>query len=210
MDRLIVMLAIVLMAPQVSAQASLWDRWSNLWRTPEQQGQRLFERGDFAAAAKFYRDPMHIGSALYRAGEFEAAAAAFGRVGSAEGAFNQGTALILQGKYEAAITAFDRALAAQPEWPAAMQNRAIAEARLNRLQNHEAQEATEVGADDVVFDSDKANKSEQTDQVTESGQGPSDQELRALWLNRSQTSPAVFLKAKFAAQLSVANSQVSR
>ncbi len=71
-------------------------------------------------------------------------------------------------------------------------------------------EATEVGADDVVFDSDKANKSEQTDQVTESGQGPSDQELRALWLKRSQTSPAVFLKAKFAAQLSMANSQVAK
>ncbi|MEN8166300.1 MAG: hypothetical protein ABFR65_02345 [Pseudomonadota bacterium] len=187
--------------------SSLIELWKNFWWTPEQQAQQLFEQGDFEQAAKLSRDPMRIGNALYRAVEFEAAAAAFGRVNTPAGAFNQGTALILRGQYEAAIAAFDRALATKPGWSMAEENRAIAKARLARKANPETQEATEVGADKIVYDNKKSKQSEQPDDTPQPGSTLSDQELRALWLQKSQTSPAVFLRAKFAAQLATRDSQ---
>jgi Ca-activated chloride channel family protein len=206
MGRLILLIALLQIAPATWAGNSLVNAWRDLWWTPEQQAQQLFERGDFEQAAKHSRDPMRIGIALYRAGEFEAAAAAFERVNSPAGAFNQGTALILRGQYEAAIAAFDRALETRPDWTAAQENRAIAEVRLARKANHETQEATEVGADEIVFDNKKGKHAEPTDDPSQQGSMLSEQELRVLWLKKSQTSPAVFLRAKFAAQLATQES----
>jgi len=58
--------------------------WAGLWLTPDQQGQRHFQRGEFAEAAQAFRDPMWQGAAWYRAGEFEKAAQAFARRDTAE------------------------------------------------------------------------------------------------------------------------------
>jgi Ca-activated chloride channel family protein len=71
--------------------------WAGLWFTPDQQGQRYFERNEFAAAAQAFRDPMWQGVAWYRAGEFEKAAQAFGRRDSAEASYNQGNAQLMLG-----------------------------------------------------------------------------------------------------------------
>jgi Ca-activated chloride channel family protein len=185
------------------AEGELKARWNDLWLTPAQQGQRAFDSGDFAAAAKHYQKPMQIGAAYFRAGEFEMAAAAFGRENTAQGAYNHGTALVMLGQYGAAVAAFNRALVDQPDWAEAEQNLAIAQARQAALEydNDQRTEATEIGADDVVFDDQGSNKENEDEITLDSNQGLSDQELRALWLKNSQTSPAVFLKAKFSAQL---------
>ena len=190
----------LVMAPVLPAQAAGWKDW---WLTPEQQGQRAFERGEYSEAADLFQDPMHIGVAWYRAGEFERAGSAFGRVNTPEAAFNQGNALVLQGQYAAALEAYDRALQLQPGWTEAQENRDIAEIRLARRQASSEQvgEATEIGADEVVFDLNQREGQGQDTIEVQSAQGMSDQELRALWLRKSQTSPATFLKAKFAAQL---------
>jgi len=84
------------------------------WLTPDQQGDRMMGRGEFAEAAKQYRDPPRIGTALYRAGEFKEAARAFGRLKTPEGHFNRGNALLMQGKYTEAVEAYEKALAARP------------------------------------------------------------------------------------------------
>ena len=207
MVRLIPMLLLLQLTPYAFADTSLIDQWKDFWWTSEQQGQRLFEQGNFEQAAKYYRDPMRVGNALYRAGEFEAAAAAFGLVNTPEGAFNQGTALILNGDYKTAIDALDRALAVRPDWKEAQENRAIAKVRLARLENHETQQATELGADEIVFDSKKPNQPDQRDDPAPQDSMLSDKQLRALWLKKSQTSPAVFLKAKFSAQIATRDSR---
>ncbi len=206
MGRLILLVTLLYVYSAAAADNSFVDRWNNLWWTPEQQGQRLLEKGDYVKAAKRSQNPMLIGNALYRAGEFEDAAMAFGRVNSPQGAFNQGTAMILLGQYEPAILAFDRALAAKPDWLPAIENRAIAEARLSSMQNQEVQMASEVGADDIVFSDKKSKSGDQVEDSTQQGAPLSEQALRALWLKKSQTSPAVFLRAKFAAQFANQNS----
>ena len=45
--------------------------WAGLWFTPDQQGQRYFDRGEYAEAAQAFHDPLWQGAAWYRAGEYD-------------------------------------------------------------------------------------------------------------------------------------------
>lgn len=172
------------------------------WLTPEQQAQRLFDRGEFAAAAERFASPQRRGAALFRAGEFKAAAGAFSRVNSADGHFNCGNALTMGGKYAEATEAYERALALRPDWPEAVNNLEIARLRAERTRQ-EGGDMTGgmLGADEIVFDTQKRDTQESGEEQVEAGQAMSDQELQALWLRRVQTRPADFLRAKFAFQL---------
>jgi Ca-activated chloride channel family protein len=175
--------------------------WWSLWFTPDQQGQRLMNRGEFQAAAETFRDPMRQGVAWFRAGEFEKAEQSFARLGTADAEFNRGNCLIMRGKYDQAVERFDRALELKPELEAARINRNIAIARAKLVEKKGGDMGQqEIGADEIVFDKNKKSGGQDTE--TEGSQPLSDSEMQALWLRRVQTKPADFLKAKFAYQLS--------
>ncbi len=185
--------------------ASLQADWANWWLTPDQQGQRLFEAGEFAAAAEKFTTPDRIGAALYQAGDFAGAAAVFGRTASAAGAFNRGNALVMGGLYADAIESYELALRKRPGWSEAEQNLAIALARKAALappEDDAGGTGGKLAADEIVFDdSGRVAKSEQ-EQVIEAGdQSLSEQAMRAMWLRRVETRPADFLSAKFSYQL---------
>lgn len=176
--------------------------WNALWFTPDQQGQRYFERGEFAEAAKIFRDPFRQGTAWYRAGEFEKSAQSFARRDIAEAHYNQGNAWLMHGDYAAAIVSYDRALEKRPDWKQPAENRAVAVARAKMVeQNGGDMGDQKIGADKTVFD--KKAKNEGQDTETAGGKTLSDQEIQALWLRRVQTRPADFLKAKFAYQQAI-------
>lgn len=173
--------------------------WAGLWFTPDQQGRRHFERGEFAQAAKAFREPMWQGAAWHRAGEYEKAAQAFARRDTAEAFFNQGDAWLMRGKYETAITCYDRALEKRPGWKEASENRALAAARQKRVEAPGGDMGDQKeGADGIVFDKNAKNEGQETEIA--GGKALSDQEMQALWLRRVQTRPADFLRAKFAYQ----------
>jgi Ca-activated chloride channel family protein len=173
--------------------------WAGLWLTPDQQGQRDFERNEFVAAAQVFHDPMWQGAAWYRAGEFEKAAQAFGRRDSAEASYNQGNAQLMLGKYDAAIAGYDRALEKRPGWTDAVDNRALAAARAKMVEQKGGDMGDQqIGADKIVFDKDAKNEGQETEIA--GSKALSDQAIQALWLRRVQTRPADFLKAKFAYQ----------
>jgi Ca-activated chloride channel family protein len=173
--------------------------WASLWLTPDQQGQRLFERGEFEMAAQAFDDPMWQGVAWYRAGEFEKAAQAFARRDTAEADFNQGNAWLMRGKYGPAIVSYDRALQRRPEWRDARENRALAAARADMVeQEGDDMGDQRLGADEIVFDSRKRPGGQETQIAGE--QAVSDASVQAIWLRRVQTKPADFLKAKFSYQ----------
>ena len=176
------------------------------WQTPDQQAQWLFDHSEFAAAAEIFTSAHRRGAALFRAGEFEAAASAFARVNSAQGHFNRGNALVMNGKYEEAIKAYELSLALLPDWPEANNNLEIARLRAEKTKL-EGGDMTggKMGADEIVFDTEKKNTESNEQAQVEGGQTLSDAELQALWLRRVQTSPAVFLRAKFAFQLGEQN-----
>mgnify|MGYP001551837573 CR=1 FL=1 len=199
MGRFMLLLACLLCAPAIQAAA-----WSDWWLTPDQQGQRLFNNGDFAAAAEIYEDAARKGAAYYRAGDFENAASVFGRIRTPEAAFNRGNALIMLGRYKEAIGSFDRALELRPGWAEAEQNRDLARVRLEMLAPPDSDAGGtggKLGADKIVFDDTGRVKSSDQEQVTEETEMMTDEEMRSVWLRRVQNDPADFLRTRFSYQL---------
>lgn len=178
--------------------------WGGLWFTPDQQGQRAFDRGDYAAAAEAFQDPMWQGAAWFKAGEFEQAAQSFSRRSSAEGYYNRGNALVFLGKYEAAVDSYTRALEKRPGWSDALENRELAASRAEFL-NKEGGDMTggKLGEDGFVFNDNPKSEGEEEEVV--GAEALSDAEIQALWLRRVQSRPADFLKAKFTYQRAMQN-----
>ena len=173
------------------------------WLTPDQQGQRLFEEGEFLAAAETFEDPARRGAAYFRSGDFESAASVFGRLRTPEAAYNRGNALVMLGRYEEAIESYGRALEGRPDWPEAEQNREIARVRLERLappDDDAGGTGGMLGADELVFD-DSGRVNESGSEAVSGGGEMSEEELRAVWLRRVENDPAEFLRARFAYQL---------
>lgn len=197
--RLLLMLAGLLVATNTLASPLDW------WLTPNQQGQRLYDQGDYAEAAKRFTTPERIGAALFAAKDFEGAAAVYGRQAGPEGPYNRGISLVFLGRYEEAIAAFEAALAQRPNWREAEENLAIAQARLAALAPPEDDAGGTggmLGADEIVMDNSGRAANSDQEQVIQAGDAVQDEaSLRALWLRRVDTRPSDFLAAKFNAQL---------
>jgi Ca-activated chloride channel family protein len=164
--------------------------------TADQQGQRLYRQGQYAAAAERFASPKRRAAAYFRDGDFKKAAALYSGMGGAEGQFNHGNALVMLGKYEDAVNAYDRVLAQKPDWQDPAINRRIARDRAERVKK-EGGDMTggELGADDFTFE-----KSKGKSQSKEAAEPAGEAEMQAMWLRRVQTKPADFLRAKFAYQ----------
>lgn len=175
--------------------------WAGLWFTPDQQGRRLFEKGEFEAAAKSFQDPMWQGSAFFRAGDFKQAAQSFARRDTPEGHYNLGNTWVMLGKYENAVAEYEKALKKRPDWKHAVENRDLAAARAKLLEQKGGDMGDQkIGADEIKFDKKKNNNDEGQETEVTGAQKMSDKEIQAMWLRRVQTKPADFLKSKFAYQ----------
>lgn len=169
------------------------DRFLDLWMTPDQQGRRAFERGDFQGAAEVFTDPAWRGAALYRAGRFQDAIDAFAESDTAESYYNQGNALMHLDKAEEAIAAYQQALKRRRDWTDAKTNLEIAEKRKadkDKQEQDEQQEQAGMDPDEVQFD-DKAKKGQ--DATIQGAPQTAD-----MWMRNIQVSPADLLARKFA------------
>jgi Ca-activated chloride channel homolog len=183
-----------------SAQDSAW--FKNLWLTPDQQGRIAFDRGDYASAAKLFVDPMWRGIAYYRAFDFLEAAKQFQQVDTIEGKFALGNAQAQNHAFEKAIEAYDKVLKVEPRNVAAKTNRAIVAAALKaKEEKREKQEQEDSAPPDEKADEtrlDPNQKGGKKIQVT-----PDDlttEGAAEAWMREVQTTPANFLKLKFAIQ----------
>ncbi len=145
---------------------------------------------------------MWRGIAAYRGLDFLTAAQEFSHVDSVEGRFALGNAQAQNHAYEKAIKAYDEVLKAQPDNFAAKTNRAIVaaalKAREEKRRKQEDQDAAppDEKADEMRVDPDqKGGKKIQVkpDDMTTAGAAEA-------WMREVQTSPADFLKLKFAIQ----------
>ncbi|MCY1175866.1 Tetratricopeptide repeat protein [compost metagenome] len=130
-------LPLLLCLPQPGYAFELDD----LWLRPDQQGQRLLERQQPAAAARRFQDPQWKGLALYEAGDYSAAAQQFAQGNSASAHYNRGNALARSGELEAALDAYEQALERQPDLQPALQNQALVESLLQESRQQAAAEA---------------------------------------------------------------------
>ena len=186
-------------AAALVAQLAFADPW---W-TRDQQGMRFYRSADYPEAVARFTDSAWRAAALYRDGRFEDAASMWSGIPGAEAAYNRGNALTFRGQYEDAVASYERALELRPGWAEAETNRRIAESRIRT--ETALGEASELGADDVVFDPNMKKGAGDQVEVT-GGDQLSDAELRALWLRNVQTEPADFLRVKFAYQRAVQSS----
>jgi Ca-activated chloride channel family protein len=190
----------VLLSLAVVVAIGTW-RDPDFWSTAVQRGDALMKRRQFSEAAKVYRDPLHLGVAQYRDGQFEAAAGTFARVPGADGLYNAANAWLMHGQYDRAIGLYDRVLGLRPDWKDAAENKALAIARRDRMtisDKEREQEATEAyDPDKIVVDNKGGNDGKERKPM---GGEVSDAALQETWLRRVKTTPAEFLKAKFAFQ----------
>jgi Ca-activated chloride channel family protein len=176
----------------------------HFWLTADQRGDWLMRQKKYAEAAKAFEDPWRAGVAQFRNGDFKVAAKTFARVPGADGAFDQGNAWLMAGAYDGAVASYDRALGFRPGWKEAEENKALALAR-KKLMDDAGKDADQeqTGQDDkpdeIVFDG-KKGEDKDTPPVELAGQKLSDEQLRATWLRRVQTTPGQFLRAKFSYQ----------
>ena len=179
--------------------------WVDLWLTPDQQGQRLMDQGEYQQAAGRFTTPEKIGAALFLAGNFEDAASVFGRASSAEATYNRGNALIMLGQYDAAIEAYQNALGKRANWPEARQNLQIAILRKEALAPPDDDfggTGGQLEADEIVFDqTGRVNKSSSEQVIDATDQTLNEDAMRAMWLRKVETRPADFLAARFNYQL---------
>jgi Ca-activated chloride channel homolog len=178
------------------------------WRTADQRGEALMQQKRFAEAAKAFHDPMRIGIAQYRDSQFEAAAGTFAKVPGADGLYNAANSWLMHGQYDRAIDIYDRALSLRPDWKDAAENKAVAIARRDRMkvsdEEREKEAADAYDPDDITFDNKGGNEEKDAKKIDAGG---GDEALQATWLRRVKTTPAQFLKAKFAWQASEAANQ---
>lgn len=187
-------LAVALMllpgAPQTAHAGTLADAFL----TPDQQGRWAFEHGHYPEAAAHFHDPYWRGVAAYHAADYQAALADFARLDTATAYFYLGNIYVRLFKFPEAIAAYQQALQRQPEFPQASANLVLAQALERDYDDQQKAGTPDEKADKVVEDQTSGKAGQKREQVT--AKAASDD----AWLNNLTTSPAQFLKRKFALQ----------
>ncbi|MGC8518084.1 MAG: hypothetical protein ACP5P4_06085 [Steroidobacteraceae bacterium] len=105
--------ALMLLGCLISAPA-LAGVWSNLWRTPDQQGEALLAAGRPAQAAAHFTSRRRKAYADLLAGRYAPAAQLLQSLKDPTSEYNLGNALAHLGRLRAALAAYDAALKQQP------------------------------------------------------------------------------------------------
>ncbi|WP_296262633.1 MULTISPECIES: VWA domain-containing protein [unclassified Pseudomonas] len=130
---------LLILAPQHSYAFDFKD----LFQRPDQQGQHLLAHHRAAEAAQHFEDMRWQGIALYEAGDYAGAAQRFAQGNSAADHYNRGNALARSGALEAALDAYEQALERQPDFPAAIANRALIQQMQEQHKQAAAEDASE-------------------------------------------------------------------
>ncbi|MGE6790795.1 VWA domain-containing protein [Pseudomonas guineae] len=130
--------------------------FEDLWLRADQQGQRLLDAQQPAAAAQRFNDPRWQGQALYQAGDYAAAAERFANAETASDHYNRGNALARSNELEAAVDAYAQALELEPDLAQAQKNKTLVEDLLQQKQQEQEQEQEQ--PDDPQKPSDTQNQ----------------------------------------------------
>ncbi|OIQ28506.1 MAG: magnesium chelatase [Bacteroidetes bacterium MedPE-SWsnd-G2] len=204
------------------------DDW---WYTKSYQGQKKYDNGDYAEAAKLYEDPMHKGVAYYKSGNYTQAINEFSKDTTAQGAYNLGLAYYENGDYLSAERAFEKAEELDSNFEAATNNKnrvsqilqETSEANLDdatevmpeeRAQNMEndssedfsggGQEATEEDMKKERLEEETETdirKAEELEELPEDFEGGPNDPSQKFLMRKIDDDPALFIKRKFRHQV---------
>ncbi|MCP3444036.1 VWA domain-containing protein [Bradyrhizobium sp. CCGUVB14] len=195
-------LALCIVSHAAPSRAEGSSGFTGLWLTPDQQGRLAFDRSEYRAAQNLFADPMWRGIAAYRSYDFIAAAEEFARVDTLEGKFALGNAQAQNHAYEKALKTYDEVLKAQPGNAAAKTNRAIVQAALEAAEaKRRKQEQDDSAPPDEKADETRIDPNQKGGKrITVTPQDVTTAGAAEAWMRQVQTSPADFLKLKFAIQ----------
>jgi Ca-activated chloride channel family protein len=174
--------------------------WLDLWLTPDQQGRHFYERGEFEKAAGHFENPLWRGIALEHVQDYDGALNAFALSDTAEGWYNQGNALAHLGKYHEAAEAYRQAIDRKHPWKEAEDNLTLVVSLIpkptdKKNKDKEQEESPNLPPDQVKFD-DKGKQGKKT--VMKVTLDP--KQIADIWMRNIQTTPADFLRQRFAIQ----------
>ncbi|MEO0436158.1 MAG: hypothetical protein AAF098_04560 [Pseudomonadota bacterium] len=168
-----------------------------LFLSADQRGIRLYNLGEYEAAADNFENPRWVGSSLYKAGAYLEAADAYARSQQAVDFFNRGNAQLRAFEYRKAIQSYELAVEESPQWMLARENLALARYTLAYLERTREQSDTGeeggIGADEVVYDND-SNRGTDTQITQESAVDALSTEK---WMRSVDTDTADFLRSRF-------------
>jgi Ca-activated chloride channel family protein len=104
----------------------------DLWRTPNQQGQRAFDKGLYEKAAEKFDDTQWKGAAYYKMGHYDDAIKAFQE---GHNFYNLGNALVKKGMLKDALDAYQQAINDNPSNKDATFNKELIERELAKQQS---------------------------------------------------------------------------
>jgi Ca-activated chloride channel family protein len=142
---------------------------------------------------------MWKGLALVRTGDNEGAHSAFALSDSAEAWYNQGNSLAHLGRYSEAVEAYQQALVRRHPWREAQENLELVRSLIPKAKKKDEDEGQEISPnlppDQVKFDEKgKKGKRAQIQQKIDPAK------LADIWMRNIQTTPADFLRLRFAIQ----------
>jgi Ca-activated chloride channel family protein len=173
--------------------------WLDLWLTHDQQGRYYFEKGNYQKAADKFEDPLWRGLAFARAGDYENSLNAFALSDAPEAWYNQGDALVHLGKYPEAVEAYRQALARRHPWQDAEKNLALAQGLVPKAKDKDKDKDQQEIQPDLPPDQMKFD--EQGKKGTKARVQKLDPKKMAdIWMRNIQTTPADFLRRRFAIQ----------
>lgn len=211
--------------PQVVQKVTTFDKaaqwWWDLWLTPDQQGQRLFNKQEYLAAAKQFSDPLRKGTAYYYASEFELAHSAFLEMQNDPseevrdfGLYNAASALARQREYLAARDLL-QSLANKPTLSQALRPDVEHNLKviggivedINQMSESQAgteqEMSTELGENPQTAEGAEEQTSQEMmlKETLSAADILGNQEVADKWLKRVESDPRDFLRAKFQIQL---------
>ena len=189
-------LMLLVLFPHPTAEA-LRDRFLDLWMTPDQQGRYYFEKGNYPLAAARFENPMWKGLSLSRSGDYASALDQFSLSDSAEAWYNQGNALAHLQKFPEAVHAYEQALQKRPNWPDAGENLKLVRSLIPSPKK--ADDEQELPPDAERGQSEMEEKGDKGKQVLQRAQ-MDPEKMADIWMRNIQTSPADFLRRRFAIQ----------
>jgi Ca-activated chloride channel family protein len=120
-------LAILLFLPLPKNSYAL--DFQNLWKTPDQQAQKAYQKQDYTKAAEKFENPDWKAAATYQAKDFDKAAAQFQQTNNF---YNLGNALAKKGDLQQALIAYEQAIKENPYDHDAKANKEIVEKALEK------------------------------------------------------------------------------
>ena len=131
------LLLLCLLCAAQAAHASLFDN-------REQQGAKLFQKGEYEKAAETFSDPYRRGVAQYRAGQYSQAAESFTRVEreavKTDALYNLGNSRFHEGKLDAAAEAYRKVLLRDPDYADARHNLGLTSAMLAEAESEQLEQ----------------------------------------------------------------------